>query len=126
MNVLIVFDRCSKSIWSHVVPHKGIMHPWSTKALIEDLNNTWYKRVVLKLDNEPSVRAVAQAAKEGWAGEAVLESAPQGESQSNGEVERAVQSAHGMARTLNESVEIQTNKVLNPRSPVMAWLIEHS
>ena len=126
MPVMIVFDRASKSIWSHVVPSKGIMHPWSTKALIDDLNKTGYKRVVIKCDQEPSIKAVAQAAKEGWEGEAIIENSPKGESQSNGEVERAVQSAHGLARTLKEAIEIQIKETLDPKSPTLAWLVEYA
>ena len=90
MPVLIVFDRRSKSIWSHPVPCKGIGHPWPATALLQDLERTGYKRVLLKSDQEPSIKSLCVAVKTGWAGEVMLESSPKGESKSNGEVERAV------------------------------------
>lgn len=124
--VLIVFDRRSKTIWAHPVPSKGIAHPWPAKVLTDDLDKLGYKKVVLKSDMEPSIRALAQAVKASWTGELILEGSPVGQSQSNGEVERAVQSVHGLARTLKEALEIQGNFVLDARSPALAWLIEYT
>ena len=49
-----------------------------------------------------------------------------GESKSNGEVERAVQSVHGLARTLKDFLEQQQSGIiLESRSPLLAWLVEH-
>ena len=124
--VLIVTDRRSKSIWSHPVPSKGIAHPWAATALLQDLEKTGYKRIVLKSDQEPSIKALTKSVKDGWRGEAILEHSPKGESKSNGEVERAVQSVHGLARTLKEHLEQKTGKLLDPKSPVLAWLVEHA
>ena len=62
--VLVVKDRCSKATWSHLVPSKGIEHPWPEKVLKSDLNKTGYKRVVLKCDQEPATKALAMRVKE--------------------------------------------------------------
>ena len=48
-----------------------------------------------------------------------------GESKSNGDVERAVQSVHGLARTLKYFFEQQSGITLESRSPLLAWLVEH-
>ena len=74
--VLIVTDRRSKSIWSHPVPSKGIAHPWAATALLQDLEKTGYKRIVLKSDQEPSIKALTKSFKDGWRGEAILEHSP--------------------------------------------------
>ena len=39
--------------------------------------------------------------------------------------ERAVQSVHGLARTLKDFLEQQSGTTLESRSPLLAWLVEH-
>ena len=116
MPVLIVFDRWSKCIWSHPVPSKGVGHPWSSTVLLRDLEKTGYRRLVLKSDQENSIKALAQSAKDGFKGEVILEHSPKGESKSNGEVGRAVQSVRGLARTLKDFVEQKASPSI-PRAP---------
>ena len=65
-----------------------------------DLGYMECKRIVLKSDQEPSIVALGDAVKNGRHGEIVSEASPKSESKSNGEVERTVQSVHGLARTL--------------------------
>ena len=50
---------------------------------------------------------------------------PKGESKSNREDQRAVQSVHGLARNLGDFVEQQSGITLESRSPLLAWLFEH-
>ena len=64
---------------------------------------------------------MAQAVKNAWAGEIILE-----DSQGNGEVERAVQALRGQSWTLKQSLEFATRETVDPRSPCLAWLIEHA
>ena len=52
------------------------------------------------------------------------EASPKGESKSSGEVERAVQSVHGLARTVEDFLEQQSGITLESRSPLLAWLVE--
>ena len=84
------------------MPSKGVTHPYPARALMADLD--FMKRVILKSDQDPSVVALCDAVKNGCHGEVVPEASPKGESKSNGEVERAVQSVHGLARTLNQGL----------------------
>ena len=56
--ILIVHDRWSKSVWSHPVPAKGIEDPHGSRSLLRDLEETGYKRLVLKSDQEASIRAL--------------------------------------------------------------------
>ena len=123
--VLIVRDRESKSIWSHPVPSKGVVHPYPARALMADLDFMVYKRVTLKSDLEQSIVPLCDAVKNGWHGEVVPETSPKGESKNNGEVERAVQSVRGLARTLKDFLE-QSAITLESRSPLLAWMVEHS
>ena len=123
--VLIMCDRRGKSIWSHLVPSKGVTHPYPARALMADFDFMGYKRVILKSDQEPSIVAFCDAVKNGWHGEVVSEASPKGESKSNGEVERAVQSVHGFARTFKDFLEQQSRIALQSQSPLLAWLEEH-
>ena len=52
------------------------------------------------------------------------EASPKAESKSNGEVERAVQSVHGLARTLQNFLERRSGITLESRCPLSAWLVE--
>ena len=123
--VFIVVDRRSKGIWIHPVPAKGVEHPWPTKALMNNLDLMGYKRLIMKSDQEPSITALVSAIKHGWHGEIIAEASPKGESKSNGEVERAVQSVHGLARTIKDFLEQNSGMELSPKSPLLAWSVEH-
>ena len=94
------------------MPAKGVRLPYLAKALMTDLDFMGYKRVILKSDQEPSIVALCDTVKNGWHGEIAPEASPKGESMSNGEVERAIQSAHGLARTLKDFLEQQSQVTL--------------
>ena len=106
------------------MPSKGVAHPYPAKALMDDLDFMGYRRVILKSYQEPSMVALCDAVKNGWNGEIVPEASPTGESRSNGEVERAVQSVHGLARTPEDFLEQQSGITLESRSSQLAWLVE--
>ena len=123
--VLIVWDRKSRGIWSHPVPSKGVVHPYPARALMADLDFMRYKRVVVKSDHEPSIVALCDAVKNGEHGKIVPEASVKGESQSNGEVQRAVHSEHGLARTFRDFLDQESGFALESWSSVLAWLVEH-
>ena len=58
-------------------------------------------------------------------GKSCLKLLAKGESKSNGEVERAFQSVHGLARTLKDFLEQRSGIALESRSPLLALLVEH-
>ena len=128
--VLIVKDRRSAAgsgaIWSIPVPKKGVEHPYPARKLLEILEMTGYRRILMKSDQENAIEALIQSVKDGWKGEIMPEGAPKGQSQSNGEVERAVQEVQGLARTLKDSLEQKSNYKLPPTSPLLAWLVEYA
>ena len=80
----------------------------------------------MKSDNEPSIVALIKSVKDGWSGELMMEASPKKQSQSNGEVERAVQSVQGLARTLKDFLEQKSGLEIDPKSPLLAWLVEHA
>ena len=98
--VLVIKDRRYRKIWAHMLPSKGLEQPYGVKSLLRALTIMGYKRVILKSDQEPAIKALVAKAAAEWTGEAIPEISPKGESTSNGEIERAVQEVQGFARTL--------------------------
>ena len=123
--VLIVRDLKSEGSCSHPVPSKGVKHPYLARAPMADLDFMWFLRVILKSDQEPSMVTLCDAVKNCLYGEIVPGASPKGEGKSNGEVERAVQSVHGLARTLKVFLEQKSGIALESRRLLLAWLVEH-
>ncbi len=66
--ILVVKDRQppgSGAIASHPVPQKGV-HVHASASMLSDLDAFGYKRVILKSDQEPSLRALCAEVKNGW------------------------------------------------------------
>ena len=78
--ILVLVDRASKSHWAHIVPQKGIGHPYPVAAVLTDLRRSGYKKVIMKSDNENSIVALITAVQKHWTGELVPEHSPAYES----------------------------------------------
>ena len=114
---------------AHVVPQKGVDYPMVATVMgrvVENLDLLGYKRVIFRGDQEPSLGAFMAQLKVAWSGEVVPELAPTGESQSNGLVERGIQTMEGMIRTLKHALEARIGKELPAEHAVMLWLVEHA
>jgi hypothetical protein len=131
---LIGYDREAKAVFAHPVPHKGLqkeghVDEYPAKVIVRDLNRLECKKVNDECDQENTFLAVCNAAKVFWKGEWIQEKAPKGDpgtKPSNGEVERAVQTVRGIARTLKKHVEQYARCVLDPKCPILARLIEYA
>ena len=131
MPVLLVRDRKSKALFTHLVPSKGVEHFYPEQALCHDVKLLGYPSVVIKSDQEPSIKAVAEAVKNTFASSNVrvqLENSPKGDhhGKSNGEAEAAVEITQGLCRTYKDACETGMGKQIDPKSPLLAWLIEHA
>ena len=132
MPVLVVRDRKSKALFSHLVPSKGVEHFYPEHALARDIRFLGYPSVVLKSDQERSIRAVAEAVKNSFAArEGVrvqLENSPKGDDhgKSNGEAEAAVEITQGLCRTYKDACEKGLGERIDPKSPLLGWLVEHA
>ena len=97
MPVLVVRDRKSKALFSHLVPSKGVEHFYPEHALVRDIKFLGYPSVVIKSDQEPAIKALAEAVKNSFAAKGgvrvQLENSPKGDDhgKSNGEAEAAVE-----------------------------------
>ena len=122
MPVLVVRDRKSKALFSHLVPAKGVEHFYPEHAL----------SVVLKSDQESSIKALAEAVKNSFAARdgvrVQLENSPKGDDhgKSNGEAEAAVEITQGLCRTYKDACEKGLGEKIHPKSPLLGWLVEHA
>ena len=83
--------------------------------------------IIVKSDTEPALTSLTESwsnlrAMKGGS-RMIVESSPVGSSQSNGTVERAIQSVQGMVRTLRSSLEEKCEKMLEA---VQRWIAEHA
>jgi hypothetical protein len=90
-----------------------------------------YPEVVVKSDQEPAIKAVAEAVKNAFAASNIrvqLEHSPKGDhhGKSNGEAEAAVEITQGLCRTYKDACETGMGKAIDPKSPLLAWMIEHA
>ena len=70
--------------------------------------------------------ALGELVKAYWNGNMALENSPVGESQSNGMVERAIQTWEGQVRTMKDALETRIGMEIPPDHPLLTWLIQHA
>ena len=98
--IIVGIDRKKKWYFAHMVPKKG-HDAHAIKILCREISISGYSRVILKSDQEPAIRElIAAVRRERLAGvEIMMEESPVGAHQSNGEVERAIQTIQALMRT---------------------------
>ena len=58
--------------------------------------------------------------------EVMMENYPKGDSQANGDAERAVRSIQGLGRTMKDALESAIETEVPTSHDLMTWLIEHA
>ena len=126
LKILVLRDRRTKYITSSVVPRKGD-HPYAVHRVGQDISNILgYKRVFLKSDQEPAIRKLKEAVRREYNVDIPDELSPVGDSQSNGEVENAIQQVEGQIRTMKCQLEYHLKQEVPATSPVLPWLVRHA
>ena len=82
--------------------------------------------MILKCDNESSVKALRDAVGKLLGGRVVPENPPKGESASNGRVEEAGRTVRGYARVLLSQLEEKANIKLDSADVILQWLVRWS
>ena len=77
--VLIVFDRRTKCVFAHLLKSKAADDTHAADVLLQDLQKLGYSTVILKSDQEPSIKALMLAVKKGCVGTLILEWSPVGQ-----------------------------------------------
>eukprot|EP00438_Fugacium_kawagutii_P000480 Skav216940 [mRNA] locus=scaffold3396:50058:57739:+ [translate_table: standard] len=117
-------DDHSGMYWASSVPAKGA-DPFATNFLLGILDETGYKRVILRSDNEPAVKALKSAVKAAASCEVVLEESKTGDSQSNGLAESAVKETKRQCRATKSSLEEKMGKEVKDTHPLWSWVARH-
>ena len=82
--------------------------------------------MVLKSDQEPSIRALCTQVQKSSAAEVVLDAAPiEGHEKSNGEAEATVEVAE-LLRTLRKRVQFYAGVEIPAKHPIMARIVEQA
>ena len=126
VTVLNYKEKLSKSYGAHVVPKKGF-DVKTAERVIKNLEG-WgcQNKLIIKTDQEPSVRAVVGEVKKLRTSETLVELSKKYDSQSNGVAERSVQSVEGQVRTLKMALERHLESKLSVSHPATTWMVEHA
>ena len=127
--VLVMHDSIAKNVFAHAVPHKGTQHEgfhFAVQAVAANIESLGYQRIIVKGDQEPSLQAFLRRVRSHVRCECVPEQSAEGEPQSNGAAERAVQTIKGLCRTLRDALESNIKGPVPMDSPLMSWLVAHA
>ena len=116
---------------STVVPSKSV-DDFITKRTVAFLRECGsdMSKITIKTDQEPAILAIAEdvirmRAANG-SDETISENSPTYSHQSNGIVERGVQSVEGMIRTLRSALEERMGEELLIGDAIWPWFVEYS
>ena len=126
MKILVGHDSKSKCCVAIPVPQKGIdVDEWAVRETLKFLDFLGYQKLVIKSDQEKALGAVMQRVRmyRGANTQNMIENNPVGSSQSNGMVERRIQTVEGQVRTLRSAFEARTNSKMPTSSCLYAWMV---
>ena len=129
VKILCGRDRRSRMYASIPVPQKGVdSDEYSTRRVLRFLEFLGYRDLVLKSDQEAALGKVLRHAKahRGEGTQTMTEESPVKDSQSNGFIERPIQTIERQVRTLELALENCIGRKLGADSCVIPWLIEHA
>ena len=82
--------------------------------------------IILKCDNENSIKALRDAVGKLLGGRVIPENPPKGESQSNGRAEEAGKTCRGFAKVLRDQLEESTGVTISSQDAIALWLVRWS
>ena len=123
--ILVMHCRNTKLTWSRVVLQKGV-DPYSVKVGCDMIAFTGHKKVILKSDGEAAITALKDAIKASSNLEMGVEVSPVGDSKANGEIERAVRTVQGQARTLKSALDMNYKTEFGENHAIMPWLVAYA
>ena len=122
---LQVKDSVSKMCWASAVPAKGA-DAFAVNFMMGVLEEIGYPKLILRSDNEPSIKALKSAVKEASKLNIILEESKTGDSPSNGAAEVAVRESKRQCRCMKSSLEEQLGKEVGEKHPILSWLARHA
>ena len=95
---------------------------------MRDIKFLGYPSVVIKSDQEPAIKALAEAVKNSFAAKGgvrvQLENSPKGDD--HGKSNGAVEITQGLCRAYKDACEKGLGELIDPKSPLLGWLVEHA
>ena len=122
-----MYDEDLKAYKAHVVPMKGNVDGVADMLVkdLGDLGGGGNTELLMKCDQENALNDLVREIKRKRVGPTITEHSKVKDSQSNGAIERAIQSVEGMVRTLKLSLESKIGVTIPANHPIMTWLVEH-
>ena len=124
----IVVMKChrTKYTFSHVVENKGSEAGMSetVNQLVRDIESLGYKQVILQCDAENSIKDLRNTIIRKRIDETLYRDVAKGQSQSNGVVERGIQSIENQMRCIKLGLEKRIGCRIQPDWDVMHWIVE--
>ena len=96
---------------------------YSIKVVTDVILFTGHKRIILKSNGESSITALKNAVKGASDLNLGVEVSPVGDSKANGEIERAVRTVQGQARTLKSALDMNYKTEFGENHAIMPWLV---
>ena len=100
--------------------------PEGVLRLGEEVETLGRQRLVLKSDQEPSIKALLQSVKREKHQDISFERSPVAEHQSNGVAERAVKTVQGQVRTMKMALEARISEKVVETSDLIPWMVRHA
>eukprot|EP00974_Lingulodinium_polyedra_P048493 4656929-Lingulodinium_polyedra.AAC.1 len=99
LTILLAKDRESKAVRAWVMRRKGACLEEASERALEGIQSFGHQqKIIVKVDNEPALKALRSEVMRKLDAGAIPEEPPAGESQSNGGVESAVKLFKGLLR----------------------------
>ena len=150
--IVVVKDSEKDGVWAFMALKKGSGNSYIAESIARVINFTGYKQCTIRCDQEPAMRDLQkEIRKEIWKEriqaanevkellgsdrieasepeniETTLENSPVGESQSNGLVERAIQSVQEQITVIKDTLEHEADMTIGPQHKIWPWLIEYA
>lgn len=122
---LQVKDEHSGMFWTCLVPAKG-EDPFAANTVLNCINETGYNRIILKSDNENSIKSLKEKVKSASSCEIILEESKTGDKPSSGAVEAAVRETKRQCRAMKSALQEKLGTEVDDRHPLLTWLGRHS
>ena len=134
VKMLVCRDNKSKVPAAISVPSKGVdENEYAVRRVLRFLDFLGYEKVILKSDQESAMKAVLSSVRAHrgidtvWENtQTMMEHSPVGDSQSNGLVERTIQSVESQVRTMKSALESNLGKTVPADWPILNWRVEHA
>ena len=129
MPMIVMRENQRGETRSHALKSKHVdvsQCSYMIRSMVSNIDTMGYKRVILKSDQEPVMRALQVQLKKRLGIEVIPRFSPVGQSAANGVVEKAIHEVEAQLRTMIFAVEHRLNFRMEPESPIMYWMVEYA